>query len=54
MTIDASALRPRRGLLAATLGGGLAALASALGRATPVAAADGETVLVGGEYTADR
>lgn len=40
----------RRALLAGALGGLGAWAASAIGRASPVRAADGETVLVGGEY----
>jgi len=53
MTFDTSALRSRRAILAASLGGGLAAVASALSRPLPASAADGEAVLVGGEYIAD-
>jgi hypothetical protein len=41
----------RRALLAGVLGGIGAWAASAVGRNNPVRAADGETVLVGGEYT---
>ena len=43
----------RRALLAAGLGGLLATIAAALGRATPVRAADGEAVEVGGEYSSE-
>jgi hypothetical protein len=43
----------RRALLAAGLGGLLATLAAALGRAPSVRAADGETVLIGGAYDAE-
>ena len=42
----------RRALLAGALGGLGAWAASAIGRASPVRGADGQTVLVGGEYTA--
>lgn len=42
--------KSRRALLAGALGGFGAWAVSAVGRASPVRAADGETVLVGGEY----
>ena len=42
--------RSRRALLAGAIGGIGALAMSAIGRASPVAAADGEAVLVGGEY----
>lgn len=41
----------RRTLLAGALGGLGAAIVSAVGRATPVRAADGDAMVVGGEYT---
>jgi hypothetical protein len=41
----------RRQLLAASAGGVLALLAAAIGRPVPARAADGEAVVVGGEYT---
>ncbi len=52
MAIDSAAPRTRRALLAAALGAGAATVASALGRPVPASAADGQTVVVGGEYTA--
>ena len=52
MTVDTSTPRSRRVLLTAALGAGAAAIASALGRPLPAFAADGQAVLVGGEYTA--
>ena len=52
MTIDTSIPRTRRALLAGGLGGAAALAASALGRPLPTSAADGQAVLVGGEYTA--
>jgi len=53
MIVDARTPQSRRALLAAALGGGIAFVANALGRATPVDAADGDAVVVGGEYTAN-
>jgi hypothetical protein len=50
MTIDASTPRTRRALLAGGLAGLAAIAAGALGRAAPVSAADGQTMVVGGEY----
>jgi hypothetical protein len=51
MAIDTVSPRSRRALLAAALGAGAATVASALGRPLPAKAADGNTVVVGGEYT---
>jgi hypothetical protein len=50
MASDSIASSSRRSLLAAGLGGLIALVAQALGRAGPVRAADDEPVLVGGEY----
>ena len=47
MAVDVSAPHSRRALLGAALGGVGALFANALGRATPVAAADGDAVLLG-------
>jgi hypothetical protein len=52
MTVDTSAPRSRRAILAASLGGAAAFVANALSRATPANAADGQTMVVGGEYSA--
>jgi hypothetical protein len=51
MPSESIASSSRRSLLAAAAGGLIALVAQALGRAAPVRAADGEAVLVGGEYT---
>jgi hypothetical protein len=45
-------LRSRRALLTAAFGAGIGTVASALGRPLPARAADGEAVVVGGEYIA--
>ncbi len=50
--IESRKASSRRALLAGALGGLGAALAGAISRVTPTRAADGEAVLVGGEYTA--
>ena len=50
MTVDPIAPRSRRAILAASLGGAAAFVASAIGRAAPVDAADDQSVLVGGEH----
>lgn len=50
MAIDTVSPRSRRALLAAAIGAGAATVASALGRPMPARAADGNTVVVGGEY----
>jgi hypothetical protein len=47
VAIDSSAPRSRRAILGAALGGAGALFASALGRATPAAAADGDPFLLG-------
>jgi hypothetical protein len=47
MAIDADAPRSRRSIIAAALGGAGALIAASLGRAAPVAAADGDPVLLG-------
>ena len=52
MAIDESVPRTRRALPAGGIGGLAAVVASTLGRRLPVSAADGQTVVVGGEYTA--
>jgi hypothetical protein len=58
MTPPADSLQPeskppsRRALLAGALGGIGALAASAIGRASPVRGADGQAVVVGGEYAA--
>ena len=52
MAMDVHSPRSRRALLGASLGAAGALVANALGRAAPVSAADGETVVVGGEYNA--
>jgi hypothetical protein len=52
MAIDTTSLRTRRAILIGALGGIAASVAAAVGRATPVSAADGDTVLVGGTYSA--
>lgn len=52
MAIDANAPRSRRTILAAALGGAGALFAHALGRATPIAAADGDPVNAGETTTA--
>jgi len=51
MTIDATAPRTRRSVLAGALGGLAAVAANALGRPMPTLAADGQAMLVGGEYS---
>jgi len=51
MTIDATAPRTRRAVLAGALGGLAAVAANALGRPMPTLAADGQAMLVGGEYS---
>jgi hypothetical protein len=51
MAIDAASPRTRRALLAAALGAGAAAVASALGRPLPVEAANGQAVTVGSDLT---
>jgi hypothetical protein len=51
MSIDATAPRTRRAVLAGALGGLAAVAANALGRPMPTLAADGQTMLVGGEYS---
>jgi hypothetical protein len=48
--VAADPVRSRRELLAAAAGGVLALVAGAIGHPPPVRAADGEAVLVGGEY----
>jgi hypothetical protein len=52
MAIDSSARRSRRALLASGLGSLAALVASALGRPLTTRAADGDTVVVGGEFQA--
>jgi hypothetical protein len=52
MAIDPVVPRSRRALLGAALGAGAATLASALGRPLSTRAADGDPMVVGGEYTA--
>ena len=51
MSIDATAPRTRRAVLAGALGGLAAVAANALGRPMPTLAADGQAMLVGGEYS---
>jgi hypothetical protein len=51
MSDEATILRSRRALLAATLGGVTASALQALGRPQTVAAANGDTVKVGGSFT---
>ena len=52
MAIEPVSPRTRRSLLAAALAAGAATVVSAIGRPLAAQAADGETVVVGGEYTA--
>ena len=52
MAIDADAPRSRRSIIAAALGGAGAMVAASLGRAAPVAAADGDPVALGEGTTA--
>ncbi|HEX5015842.1 MAG TPA: hypothetical protein VFV72_16980 [Candidatus Limnocylindrales bacterium] len=52
MTVDSATPRSRRAILAASVGGAAAFVANALSRATPASAADGQTMVVGGEYSA--
>ena len=52
MTDELTYPRSRRALLAGAIGAAAAMIATALGRPDLVRAADGETVVVGGEYTA--
>ena len=52
MAIDSTSPRTRRAILIGALGGAAAAVAVAAGRANPVSAADGQTVLVGHAYSA--
>jgi hypothetical protein len=52
MAIDVTSPRTRRAILLGALGATAASVAAAVGRANPVSAADGNTVHVGGEYTA--
>jgi hypothetical protein len=52
MALDTTALNSRRALLAAALGGAAAFVAQALGKPLPSRAADGQAVVVGGEYSA--
>jgi hypothetical protein len=47
MAIEADAPRSRRSVIAAALGGAGALIAASLGRAAPVAAADGDSLLLG-------
>jgi hypothetical protein len=51
MAVDLNSPRPRRAILAASMGALAATVAQAFGRPERAAAADGQTVLVGGEYT---
>lgn len=51
MTTEATTSRSRRAILAAAFGVAAASVASALGRPRPIAAAENDAVLVGGEYT---
>jgi len=51
MTVDTTAPRSRRAILAASLGGAAALVANSLGRAAPVEAANGDTVRVGQSFT---
>ena len=51
MSIDSTAPRTRRAVLAGALGGLAALAANALGRPMPTLAADGQAMLVGGEYS---
>jgi hypothetical protein len=52
MAIDTTNPRTRRAILMGALGGTVAAVAAAVGRASPVSATDGDAVLVGGTYSA--
>ena len=52
MAIDTTIPRARRAILLGAVGGLAAAFASAIGRASPVAATDNETVQVGHTYSA--
>jgi len=52
MAVDTSINRSRRAILMGALGGVAAAVATAVGRATPVSAADGDIVHVGQHYSA--
>ncbi len=55
MAIEADAPRSRRSVIAAALGGAGALIAASLGRAAPVAAADGDGLLLGkGTTTTDN
>jgi hypothetical protein len=51
MSVDTTAPRSRRAILAASLGGAAAFVANALSRATPAEAANGQTVTVGGNFS---
>lgn len=53
MAIDSKAQTSRRALLLASVGGAAALVAQALGRPLTARAADGDAMLVGGEYTGD-
>jgi hypothetical protein len=52
MVVDTSTPHSRRAILLAAVGGAVAAAATAVGRASPGDAADGDTLQVGGTYTA--
>jgi hypothetical protein len=52
MAIDTTRLRTRRAILMGALGGAVAAAAASVGRASPVAATNGQAVKVGNSYTA--
>ena len=52
MTTEIETPRSRRALLTVGLAAGAATVAAAIGRPLPVDAADGQAVLVGGEYAA--
>jgi hypothetical protein len=52
MAIDTTSPRTRRAILLGALGGAVAAGAAAVGRASPVAATNGNVVHVGGTYSA--
>ena len=51
MTVDTAAPRSRRAILAASLGGAAALVASALGKPLPADAANGDTVTVGSDLS---
>ena len=51
MSIDSTAPRTRRAVLAGALGGLAALAANALGRPMPTLGSDGQAMLVGGEYS---